>query len=217
MMTDEQSGGSLIDDRGMDRILSLSDGIFAFAITLLVLNLTVPALTQSATSADLLKSLTTQSQYEKYLAYGISFFVISNYWLAHHRMFRYIKRYDGRLLRLNMFFLLFITIVPFFTELISDYGNLESADAIYYLSQALGGFLLTYIWIHASTNNRLIQEDTPKNLIRLITARGLVSPAVFLAATAVSFFIPSYSFFTLITIGIGLRIVSREYGTKATS
>jgi uncharacterized membrane protein len=136
MMTDERSGSS-IDDRGLDRILAFSDGIFAFAITLLVLNLTVPTLNQAATSSDLLSSLGTE--YSKFIAYIVSFYVISNYWLAHHRVFRYVKKYDSRLMQLNMLFLLFITLVPFFTELISSYGSLESAEDIFYLSQAFGG------------------------------------------------------------------------------
>jgi uncharacterized membrane protein len=206
MMTDEQHGG--FDDRGLDRILSLSDGIFAFAITLLVLNLTVPSLDQAATSSNFLSSLGTE--YPKYIAYIVSFYAISNYWLAHHRIFRYVKRYDSRLIQLNLVFLLFITIVPFFTELISNYGSLAAADDIFYLSQAFGGFLLTFIWIHASKGFLLIQEDTPKNLIRWVTVRGLISPFVFLAAVVVAFFVPSYSALTLIAIGPLSRILFKK-------
>jgi uncharacterized membrane protein len=214
MMADERSGSS-IDDRGLDRIISLSDGIFAFAITLLVLNLTVPTLNQAATSSDLLSSLWTESS--KFIAYVVSFYVISNYWLAHHRVFRYVKKYDGRLIQLNLLFLLFITLVPFFTQLISSYGSLESAEDIFYLSQALGGTLLTFLWIHASKDFLLIEEDTPKGLIRWVTVRGLISPAVFLAAVVVALFIPSYSSLTLIAISPVSRILFRKYGYKRTS
>jgi uncharacterized membrane protein len=212
MMTDERSDGS-IDERGMDRILSLSDGIFAFAITLLVLNLTVPTL--ATTSSDLLSSLWTE--YPKYVAYIVSFYVISNYWLAHHRMFRYIKRYDSRLVGLNLFFLLFITLVPFFTELISSYASLESAEDIFFLSQAFGGVLLTLLWRHASKGFLLIQEDTPKSLIRWVTVRGLIAPSVFLAAVVVAHFVPSYSPLTLIAIGPVSRILSKKYGSTKNS
>ena len=214
MMSDERSGSS-IDDRGLDRILSLSDGIFAFAITLLVLNLTVPTLNQAATSTDLLSSLWTESS--KFIAYIVSFYVISNYWLAHHRVFRYVKKYDSRLIQLNLFFLLFITLVPFFTQLISSYGSLESAEEIFYLSQALGGALLTLLWIHASKDFLLIEQDTPKALIRWVTVRGLISPAVFLAAAVVALFIPSYSSLTLIAISPVSRILVRKYGYKMAS
>jgi uncharacterized membrane protein len=214
MMSDERSGSS-IDDRGLDRILSLSDGIFAFAITLLVLNLTIPTLNQAATSTDLLSSLWTESS--KFIAYVVSFYVISNYWLAHHRVFRYVKKYDSRLIQLNLLFLLFITLVPFFTQLISSYGSLEAAEDIFYISQAFGGVLLTLLWIHASRDFLLIEEDTPKALIRWVTVRGLVSPAVFLAAAVVALFVPGYSSLTLIAISPVSRILFRKYGYRRTS
>jgi uncharacterized membrane protein len=214
MMSDER-GGSSIDDRGLDRILSLSDGIFAFAITLLVLNLTLPTLNQGATSSDLLSSLWAERS--RFIAYIVSFYVISNYWLVHHRVFRYVKRYDSRLIQLNLIFLLFITIVPFFTQLISSYGSLESAEDIFYLSQAFGGVLLTLLWVHASKDYLLIDEDTPKGLIRWVTVRGLVSPSVFLAAAVVSLFIPSYSSLTLIAIAPVSRILFKKYGYKSSS
>jgi uncharacterized membrane protein len=213
MMDDERSGSS-IDNRGLDRILSLSDGIFAFAITLLVLNLTLPTLSPGATSSDLLSSLWMERS--RFVAYIVSFYVISSYWLAHHRVFRYVKRYDSRLIQLNLVFLLFITIVPFFTQLISTYGNLESAEDIFYLSQAFGGVLLTFLWTHASKDYLLIEEDTPKSLIRWVTVRGLVSPAVFLAAAVISLFVPSYSSLTLIAIAPVSRILFRKYGYKRT-
>jgi TMEM175 potassium channel family protein len=213
MMSDERAGSS-IDDRGLDRILSLSDGIFAFAITLLVLNLTLPTLNQAATSSTLLSSLWTERS--KFIAYIVSFYVISSYWLAHHRVFRYVKRYDGLLIQLNLLFLLFITIVPFFTQLISTYGNLEAAEDIFYLSQAFGGVLLTFLWIHASRDFLLIEDDTPQSLIRWVTVRGLISPSVFLAAAVVSLFVPSYSSLTLIAIAPVSRILFRKYGYKRT-
>jgi uncharacterized membrane protein len=210
-MMDESSQGST-DDKGFDRILALSDGIFAFAITLLVLNLAVPTLKAGTTSADLLSSL--GKEYSTFVAYAISFFVINYYWLAHHRIFRYIKKYDNRLIQLNTFFLLFITLVPFFTELISQYGNLESADVLYYISQALGGSILTILWIYASQGFLLISKDTPENLIRWITVRNLVPPVVFLGATVLSLFVPRYSFLSLFAIGFAIRILFRRYGVK---
>jgi uncharacterized membrane protein len=214
MNTDEQSGVST-DDRGLDRILSLSDGIFAFAITLLVLNLTVPTLNQAATSNDLLSSL--GAEYPKYIGYIVSFYVISNYWLAHHRVFRYVEKYDSKLIQLNLIFLLFITVVPFFTELISSYASLQSAEDIFYLSQACGGVLLTYLWRYASKNFRLIRNDTPKNLIHWVTVRGLISPAIFIAAIVVALFVPSYSSLTLIAIGPVSRILFKRYGYRKPS
>ncbi|MHB8568235.1 MAG: TMEM175 family protein [Nitrososphaerales archaeon] len=83
MMDDERASTSS-DERGLGRILSLSDGIFAFAITLLVLNLVVPSLGKNVSSINLLTSL--GNQITQFASYGESFVIISVYWVAHHRV-----------------------------------------------------------------------------------------------------------------------------------
>src|SRR5512139_2403299 len=102
-----------------ERILSFSDGVFSIAITLLVLSLSVPVLTGSAAGPNLPSGLV--AEWQSFLGYFISFFVIGMWWTVHHRYFQYLNGFDIRLLWLNLFFLLCITLIPFLTNLIIIY------------------------------------------------------------------------------------------------
>lgn len=186
MMNDEDEHISSLEQKGLDRILSLSDGIFAFAITLLVLSLTIPSinngigLTQAKLNSELLQSLGAEAT--AFYSYGISFAVIAIWWTAHHRLFRHIKRYDAALMWRNLLFLLFVTIIPFLTELMNQYGNVGVAVMIYDASEFVGGLALAGIWAHASNHHLLVSRSLSESQIKNIQFRNYVPSIVFLAA-----------------------------------
>lgn len=93
------------------RIEAFSDGVFAVAITLLVLNLQVPQLAASAVSRELVAKLI--ELWPKLLIYVLSFVIVGIYWVAHHNSFHYIERSDRTLLWLNLLLLLCIVFIPF--------------------------------------------------------------------------------------------------------
>ena len=80
---------------GLDRILAISDGVFAFAVTLLVLDLFVPVLSSGATSGDLGQALS--KEYASFVSYLLSFFIAGVWWNAHHRNFSFLRYTDSRL------------------------------------------------------------------------------------------------------------------------
>ena len=189
MMNDEEASASSSQERGLDRILALSDGIFAFAITLLVLGLTVPnisesGLSQIALNSKLLESLGAETT--AFYSYGISFAVIAIWWVAHHRIFQYIKRYDQALMWRNLLFLLFVTIIPFLTQLMNDYGNVGIAVIIYDASQFVGGFALAGIWKHASSKHLLISRSLSEGQIKGMQFRIYIPSMIFLIALVVA-------------------------------
>ena len=102
------------------RLLSLSDGVVAIALTLLVLQLKVPTLSAgAATSASALASaLASESQ--RFFSYLISFYVIAQFWLAHHRVFRHVSGHHEGLAWWNFAFLFTITIMPFSSDLLGE-------------------------------------------------------------------------------------------------
>ena len=102
--------------RNFERVISFSDGVFSIAITLLVLSLTVPVMT-GGDAADKL-ALSLIGEWPTFFVYIISFLIIGNWWISHHRIYQHIKQADRTLLWLNLFFLLFITLIPFQTSLI---------------------------------------------------------------------------------------------------
>jgi len=125
------------------RLLSLSDGIFAFAITLLILNIVLPLGTSREEVPQALLSL-----WPKYLAFLISFVVIGLYWMGHVRPFRYIRRFDKGLLWLNLLFLMFIVLIPFSTSVLSDFEETASV-VLYAANMACAGFTATGLWLYS--------------------------------------------------------------------
>jgi len=114
-------------------------------------------------------------------------------------------------MRLNLVFLLFITVNPFLTELISKYGNLQSSDVVYYLAQTIGGISLSLLWNHASNNSHLTDKNLSKDLVKFVSFRVDVPPFVFLGAAAVSLIIPRFSYVAIFAMFPIFRILSRKY------
>jgi uncharacterized membrane protein len=106
---------------GTGRAHGLSDGVFAIAMTLLVLDLKVPDLSHHELDHHLSAALASQGG--AYFAYALSFYVVGRLWLGHHRLFRHVTEADERLLRLNLLVLLFVGVLPFPTALLGRYGG----------------------------------------------------------------------------------------------
>jgi TMEM175 potassium channel family protein len=112
------------------RIVAFSDGVFAIAITLLVLELKIPDnLAAGESVADAL-----WDQREQFLAYAISFAVIGRYWVNHHRFFGDVTGFDARLLALNLFYLAWIVLIPFSSQLLGDFGSETTGVVVYALN-----------------------------------------------------------------------------------
>ncbi len=125
-----------------DRTVALSDGVFAIALTLLVLSLTVPHLTPG--HQGLLGSR-LRHQRDEFISYGISFAVIARLWIWHHRLFRALARIDTRITLLNLAYLAFVALLPFPTRVLGAYGEQTAAIVLYASTVAvltiLGGLM----------------------------------------------------------------------------
>src|ERR687885_240656 len=106
------------DALGVDRILAFSDGVFAIAITLLVLDLRPPEL-----HGEGLWSALWLQEWTHYVSYALSFIVIGIVWAQHHHLFTMIRRADHIFLLINIFFLMWLVFVPFPTAVLSEYLN----------------------------------------------------------------------------------------------
>ena len=172
--------------RDRDRIVNLSDGVFAIAITLLVLDIRAPDIPQNMVSSQLPGALL--SLWPKYLSYVLSFVGISAFWLIHHSIFRPIRSYDRILLYLNLLFLMVVAFLPFPTSLLGEYGDHQLPVAIYAATLAVGRLLLTALHWYSSRNDRLLDKPQDPATVRFFLIRGLTIPAIFLLSIVVSFF-----------------------------
>jgi uncharacterized membrane protein len=159
-----------------------SDAVFAIAITLLALDLHIPNGLPPDQVASHLQHIIPQV-----LTFVLSFFVIGLYWIAHHRVYRYIVRFDHRLLLLNLLLLLFIAILPFPTRLLGSYGDLVVVTVVYSVNVAAVGLLQLAIWRYASRRRRLVAPHFNPEQIRSVTMRFAPAVAVFVLSIGVGF------------------------------
>lgn len=204
---------NLIDE---DRVLNFSDGVFAFAATLLVLKIDLPTLTQTDLTAS---TVITQlfNLWPQYFANIISFLVIGYYWLTHHAVFQLLKKINQTVIWLNIIFLIFLSFLPFPVDLFGDYQNSDIIVIFYSLSVSLVGFILAAIWLYASGNEKLIDPGMSKRQIRYYTARFLLAPIVFLLSTLLVFIDPQVAKISWVFVIIGIVIINKHFNFKRLS
>jgi len=193
-----------------DRIVNLSDGVFAIAITLLVLDIRVPDIPENMVASKLPAALF--SLWPNYLGYVLSFVGISAFWTIHHSIFRSIRAYDRGLLYLNFLFLMVVAFVPFPTSLLGEYGNHQLPVAIYAATLAVGRLLLTAIYWHSMRNDRLLDEPQDPVTARFFLIRGLALPAIFLLSIAISFFSVGVAILTwFVMLAVDAAVIHRRF------
>ena len=170
----------------LERIVFFSDAVIAIAITLLTIDLRLPDIS-GATDATFLQALA--NLFPEYFAFFISFAVIAIYWIAHHRMFRFIVDWDGGLVGINLVFLFFVVQQPLLASILGSYGNLSSATAVYAIGLSLMGFSSVLLWIYA-VQRRLVSPDMSPSLIRYVGVRSAGAAVVFAVSAPLAFVSP---------------------------
>lgn len=169
---------------GLERLVFFSDAVFAIAITLLALEIRLPAGAGEASNSELLAQLLSLTP--KYLGYIISFFVIGSFWISHHRKFHYIDRFDGRLLLLNLLLLMVVAFIPFPTAVLSESGN-RTATIFYALVILLVNLIFMIIWWYTTHHNRLVSAHFTSDDRRRGFITSLVPALIFLISIGIAF------------------------------
>lgn len=176
----------------IERVKSLSDGIFAFSMTLLIITSILPDLPKTLSETALQKVLI--DYWPKYLIYIISFLNISNYWMAHYTIFDHIIRSNRLLLRLNLLLLLSVTFLPFPSVLMSQYGRHATVSALYGITTTWSYLMLILIASYAYAGNRLTRPQLRLPLKRLLIVRMLLPLSCSAIGTVFAYFFPRLSF-----------------------
>jgi uncharacterized membrane protein len=188
------------------RLAALADGVFAIAMTLLVLELVVPVV--AADNAELTGLLV--EMWPEFLMYVLSFLVLGVYWLIHQMIFGAIERYDTTLIWLNIVFLMFAAFIPFSTALIVVHGAM-AVTAVFYGMNVLAVFLMGWaMWTYASSNHRLVASSAIPDLGRRVRTIGLVYLAVSAVPLALAFVSPVASiivYAVMVLAVIGLTVI----------
>ncbi|MCO8242460.1 TMEM175 family protein [Haladaptatus sp. AB643] len=189
-----------------DRLLALSDGVIAIAITLLVLEITVPVIPAGASESEL--PIRVLEQWNEFFGFVLSFSVIGLYWVLHRRVFVHVERHTKGIVWLNLLFLLMVAFVPYATSMFSTYpgrfGVMFLAGVL-----ALTGFSLAALWLYAS-RSELIEEGITSRTVGIQAARFLASPLVFVASILVAAFDSTVAIFLwVLLIPINAALQSR--------
>jgi len=180
------------DEKETGRIEAFSDGVFAIAITLLVLDIKVPHFHDLTRGSGLFAALI--EQWPVYIAFFISFITILIMWVSHHRLFNYIKRSDDTFLFLNGAVLLLVTFVPFPTALLSEYIKYQDANvaaAIYSGTYLTIAALFNLLWWYASKKGRLLDKNADLCLVDNISKQYILAPPLYAIAFVFAFIYPA--------------------------
>jgi uncharacterized membrane protein len=183
------------------RIEAFSDGVFAIAITLLIIEIGVPHVSGDESLSEALVDL-----WPSYGAYVLSFVMIGIYWANHHSLFRLFVRTDHYFLILNVFFLMTIAFLPFPTAVLGEYlDNAEQRDTavrLYALGLLLPAFGWLVVWLYASARG-LVDERLAPEYVRFLTAQYVLSNILYATALLLSFLDP----WVALVIVVGLTIL----------
>ena len=170
-----------MEEKETGRLEAFSDGVFAVAITLLVLNLHLPG----ASLSDGGLGPQIFAQWPTFAAFVTSFATIGIMWINHHRLFTHIKRVDTPLMLLNLLLLMLIVFVPFPTALLAEYTvqpNQHFAAFLYCGTFIVLAICFNLLWRYASYKNRLLDKKADPEAIQAITRQDRFGPLFYLVA-----------------------------------
>ena len=184
---------------GKNRIEALSDGIFAIVMTLLILEIHVPNLSPNASNVEVVPALVTL--WPKFASYIVTFISLGFFWVGHHIMYHAIRRADRTLLWLNIFFFMFVSLLPFSTSILNAFSEAFIAPLFFGTNLAIIGWILFFQWQYASSQPDMLASFVTAEYCNTVRSRMLIVPA----ATTLTVFICFWS--TGISLAIYLLLL----------
>jgi len=182
------------------RIEALSDGVFAIAMTLLVLELKIPDLPKDVSQAELLARL--REMLPHFYSYALTFILAGVFWIFHHFTFHFIRHTTRLLLWLNTIFLMFVSLLPFSTHFMADYMRHSIAQMFYFGNQTILALILRSQWFYARRAG-ILQVGPDDYWARRLLGGLNTFCLAYSTAFAAAYFKPklSQSVFLLVVIG----------------
>jgi uncharacterized membrane protein len=200
------------------RLEALTDGVFAIIMTILVFNISVPELILFAEGDYASERLSTRfaDLWPDFLAYVISFSTLGAFWVAHHRIFRWIVYVDRPLIWINISFLMIIGLVPFSTTLLTQYMDSQNSIFAFSFNAILAGLLIYIIYYYVKRNPELVDKSVQALIERSSSRRILATTLTYSVAIIFSFIYLPASLFLLLLVLIPEIIPDKYFGRKST-
>lgn len=207
--------GRLVSKRGaapndsptVARLVSFSDGVFAIAITLLAFQLRVPKVDNGFSASELANAL--GHDYHQFVVYGVSFAIIGQFWVIHHRAFHHLSGHDRWLAYVNLVFLFALSFLPFAANLFGQYRDNRTAVILYGASLAAVSLTFGLVWFTAVLRG-FVDPATDPRLVHMLSWRAALVPATFVGSVVLAFFasrtVVEYSWLAVVVVFIGIAV-----------
>jgi len=195
-----------IQGRSLERLAALSDGIFAVAMTLLVLDLHIPTAAQVHGEGELLAALASLGP--QWVAYGMSFLTLGILWAGQQTQLNHIGEGTRDLTWIHLGFLFTITLLPLSTRLLAEFIHYRGALGIYWLNLLAAGAMLYWSWMYA-TRAGLIKADTPEEVRSSICRRVVVAQSLYAVGAALCFINTWVSIGAIVLVQLNYAIAPR--------
>ena len=198
------------------RLEALTDGVFAIIMTILVFNVVVPELilfTEGDFASERL-SAKFADLWPDFLAYVISFSTLGAFWVAHHRVFRWILYVNRPLIWINISFLMVIGLVPFSTTLLTQYMHSQNSIFVFSFNAILAGLLIYAIYYYVKRNTELVDKSVQALIEKSSSRRVLATVLTYSVSIIFSFIYLPVSMFLLLLVLVPEIIPDKYFGRK---
>ena len=200
-----------IAGQSVERLAALSDGVFAVAMTLLVLDLRAPAAEAIRSEQALWTALTALAP--KLLMYMMSFLTLGIFWVGQQSQLNHLVRSDRGLSWIHLVFLFAVSMTPFSTTLLAEFTSYRTALLIYWLNIFLLGASLYFSWVCAVSSG-LVKEDLPKPVSTAIKRRILIAQALYALGALLSLIDTYWSIGFIVLVQLNYAIAPRLPGIR---
>jgi len=189
----------------MHRLEALIDGIYAFAMTLLILSFDIPKLMKGTGSAGLESLILSQS--DRFFNYFLSFMLLAVFWLVNQQIFHHIKHTDTKHIWFNVVTMMFVVFIPYSTSLVSEFPDLTAGEFFFALNIFLVSMMGQLGWLYATHRRRLVTEESKDEHLRSSLMSGWVAPFVAVISMVVAFIKPVVCSYLYLSIPLILAVM----------
>jgi len=192
--------------QSVERLAALSDGIFAVAMTLLVLDLRVPAIEAVHSERDLWRALVALSP--RLLIFLMSVMTNGIFWVGQQTQLNHFARADRNLAWIHIAFLCAVCLTPFSTSLLAEFIHYRMALLVYWFNILLLGLTLYWSWSYAR-RAQLLEEGIPQEIHSAVVRRIVIAQSLYACGAALCFLNPYYSIAAIVLVQLNYAIAPR--------
>jgi len=192
--------------QSVERLAALSDGIFAVAMTLLVLDLRVPAREAVHSEHDLWQVLVALAP--RLLIFLMSVMTLGIFWVGQQTQLNHFARADRNIAWIHIAFLCAVSLTPFSTSLLAEFIHYRAALLVYWFNIFLLGLTLYWSWSYA-TRARFLSDDVPADIHPAVVRRIVIAQSLYAAGAALCFFNTFYSIAAIVLVQVNYAIAPR--------